>query len=138
MPKKKKNGLSPSRAPLHAAEYGSGTESRAHGSNGPFVTRPDSSYDDFGSTQFRSGQLESQSRDEIIQSMQEMFSHLDPEVIYMMLSEADFKGKSKWPPLAGILAGVWFNLVLGTDSTQSNKIQYNQRLYLYIFCYNYL
>ncbi|XP_026127192.1 NEDD4-binding protein 2-like [Carassius auratus] len=36
-------------------------------------------------------QLESQNRDEIVQSMQEMFSHLDPDVIYMLLSEADFK-----------------------------------------------
>lgn len=131
MPKKRKNGLSPSRAPLNAAEFGSGSESRAHGANGRFVTRPGSSYDSSGSTQFRSGQSESQSRDEIVQSMQEMFSHLDSEVIYMVLSEADFKGKSKRPPLAVILA------VLGTDSTQSNKIQYNQRLYLYIFCYYY-
>ncbi|XP_073699114.1 NEDD4-binding protein 2 [Garra rufa] len=90
MPKKKKNGLSPSRAPWNAAEYGSGSESRAPGANGSYVTRPDLPYNNFGSTQF-SGQLESQSRDEIIQSMQEMFSHLDPEVIYMVLSEADFK-----------------------------------------------
>ncbi|KAI2668571.1 NEDD4-binding protein 2 [Labeo rohita] len=90
MPKKKKNGQSPSRAPWNAAEYG-GSESRAPGPNGSIVTRPDSSYSNFGSTQFRSGQLESQSRDEIIQNMQEMFSHLDPEVIYMVLSEADFK-----------------------------------------------
>ncbi len=94
MPKKRKNGLSPSRAPLHAAEYGSGSEGRAHGVDGPCVTRPNSSYDNFGSTQYRSSHLEFQSRDEIIQSMQEMFSHLDPEVIYMVLSEADFKGKS--------------------------------------------
>uniref|UniRef100_A0A671M145 NEDD4-binding protein 2-like n=2 Tax=Sinocyclocheilus TaxID=75365 RepID=A0A671M145_9TELE len=87
MPKKRKNGLSPSRA----AEYGSGSESRAHGASCSSVTRLDSSDDRFGSTQFRSGQLESQSRDEIVQSMQEMFSHLDPDVIYMVLSEADFK-----------------------------------------------
>lgn len=106
MPKKKKNGLSPSRTPMQAAEYGSGSESRAHGANGSFVTRADSSYSNFGSMQSRTGQLESQRRDEIIQRMQEMFSHLDPEVIYMVLSEADFKGKSKWPPLVVILAGV--------------------------------
>lgn len=93
MPKKKKNGLSPSRGPMQAAEYGSGSEIRAHGANGSFVTRADSVYNNFGSTQSRSGHLESQRRDEIIQSMQEMFSHLDPEVIYMVLSEADFKGK---------------------------------------------
>ncbi|XDV14939.1 hypothetical protein PO909_015103 [Leuciscus waleckii] len=91
MPKKKKNGLSPSRGPMQAAEYGNGSEIRAHGANGSFVTRADSIYNNFGSTQSRSGQLESQRRDEIIQSMQEMFSHLDSEVIYMVLSEADFK-----------------------------------------------
>ncbi|XP_056121037.1 NEDD4-binding protein 2 isoform X2 [Rhinichthys klamathensis goyatoka] len=91
MPKKKKNGLSPSRGPMQAAEYGSGSEIRAHGAYGSFVTRADSIYNTFGSTHSRSGQLESQRRDEIIQSMQEMFSHLDPEVIYMVLSEADFK-----------------------------------------------
>ncbi|XP_077059653.1 NEDD4-binding protein 2 isoform X2 [Siphateles boraxobius] len=91
MPKKKKNGLSPSRGPMQAAEYGSGSEIRAHGANGSFVTRADSIYNNFGSTHSRGGQLESQRRDEIIQSMQEMFSHLDPEVIYMVLSEADFK-----------------------------------------------
>ncbi|XP_016145047.1 NEDD4-binding protein 2-like isoform X2 [Sinocyclocheilus grahami] len=87
MPKKRKNGLSPSRA----AEYGSGSESGAHGASGSSVARLDSSDDRFGSTQFRSVQLEPQSRDEIVQSMQEMFSHLDPDVIYMVLSEADFK-----------------------------------------------
>lgn len=76
---------------MQAAEYGSGSEIRAHGANGSFVTRADSSFNNFGSTQSRSGQLESQRRDEIVQSMQEMFSHLDPEVIYMVLSEADFK-----------------------------------------------
>jgi len=93
MPKKKKNGLSPSRGPTQAAEYGCGSEIRAHGANGSFVTRADSIPNSFGFTHSRSGQLESQRRDEIIQSMQEMFSHLDPEVIYMVLSEADFKGK---------------------------------------------
>uniref|UniRef100_A0A8C2BKY4 NEDD4 binding protein 2 n=1 Tax=Cyprinus carpio TaxID=7962 RepID=A0A8C2BKY4_CYPCA len=87
MPKKKKSGLSPSRA----AEYGSGSESRAHAASGCSVTRRDSSDDHFGSTQFSRHQLESQNRDEIVQSMQEMFSHLDPDVIYMVLSEADFK-----------------------------------------------
>ncbi|XP_016084546.1 NEDD4-binding protein 2 [Sinocyclocheilus grahami] len=136
MPKKKKNGLSPSRAPLHAAEYGSGSESRAHGANGPFVTRPDSSYDNSGSTQFRSGQLESQSRDEIIQSMQEMFSHLDSEVIYMVLSEADFKVDNAMdsllelsdaaeviapppPPVSGFEQAA---ALLGTNTTQADPL----------------
>uniref|UniRef100_A0A8C2FAY1 NEDD4-binding protein 2-like n=1 Tax=Cyprinus carpio TaxID=7962 RepID=A0A8C2FAY1_CYPCA len=134
MPKKRKNGLSPSRAPLHAAEFGSGSESRAHGANGRFVTRPGSSYDSSGSTQFRSGQSESQSRDEIVQSMQEMFSHLDSEVIYMVLSEADFKVDNAMdsllelsdaaeviapppPPVSGFEQAA---ALLGTNTTQAD------------------
>lgn len=31
-------------------------------------------------------------KERIVKSMQEMFSHLDPEVIYIVLSECDFKG----------------------------------------------
>ncbi|XP_048053639.1 NEDD4-binding protein 2 [Megalobrama amblycephala] len=137
MPKKKKNGLSPSRAPMQAAaEYGSGSESRAHGANGSFVTRADSSYNNFGSMQSRSGQLESQRRDEIIQSMQEMFSHLDPEVIYMVLSEADFKVDNAMdsllelsdaaegivpppPPVSGFEQAA---ALLGTNTTQTDLL----------------
>ncbi|XP_051982911.1 NEDD4-binding protein 2 isoform X2 [Xyrauchen texanus] len=93
MPKKRKNGLSPARVPMHAGEYGSVPESRAHWASGSVVARADSSrgYNNFGSTLSSSGQSVSQSRDEIIHNMQEMFSHLDPEVIYMVLQEADFK-----------------------------------------------
>nr|XP_055061399.1 NEDD4-binding protein 2 isoform X2 [Misgurnus anguillicaudatus] len=89
MPKKKKNGQSPSRG----AMKGSGPEIRTHGTFGSAVTQADSSWgnSNFGSTLSMSGQSGSQRRDEIIQSMQEMFSDLDPEVIYMVLSEADFK-----------------------------------------------
>lgn len=97
MPKKKKNGLSPSRGTRQGPEYGSGHESRhesrEHGTNGSVVIQADSpwGYSSFGSTLTSSGQWGSQSRDEVIQRMQEMFSHLDPEVIYMVLSESDFK-----------------------------------------------
>ncbi|XP_057187325.1 NEDD4-binding protein 2 isoform X2 [Triplophysa rosa] len=96
MPKKKKNGQSPSRGTRQRAEYGSGpeSESRAHGTNGSAVTQADSSWgysNYFGCTLPSSGQSGSQSRDKVIQGMQEMFSHLDPEVIYMVLSESDFK-----------------------------------------------
>ncbi|CAF93505.1 unnamed protein product [Tetraodon nigroviridis] len=31
----------------------------------------------------------------ILKGMQEMFSHLDPDVIYLMLSECDFKGSTE-------------------------------------------
>ena len=33
-------------------------------------------------------------KEKIVKSMQEMFSHLDPEVIYIVLSECDFKGST--------------------------------------------
>lgn len=96
MPKKKKNGQSPSRG----AMKGSGPEIRTHGTIGSAVTQADPSWgSNFGSTLSMSGQSGSQRRDEIVQSMQEMFSHLDPEVIYMVLSEADFKGE-------------WINVIL--------------------------
>lgn len=32
-------------------------------------------------------------REELFNSMSEMFSDLDPSVVYMVLSECDFKGK---------------------------------------------
>lgn len=35
--------------------------------------------------------LTSSAKEKIVKSMQEMFSHLDPEVIYIVLSECDFK-----------------------------------------------
>lgn len=34
----------------------------------------------------------SQNKDEILRNMHDMFSHLDPDVIYIVLSEANFKG----------------------------------------------
>lgn len=36
-------------------------------------------------------------KENIVKSMQEMFSHLDPDVIYIVLSECDFKGKRPTP-----------------------------------------
>lgn len=36
--------------------------------------------------------LSSSAKEGIVKSMQEMFSHLDREVIYIVLSECDFKG----------------------------------------------
>uniref|UniRef100_A0A8C7KNT6 Uncharacterized protein n=1 Tax=Oncorhynchus kisutch TaxID=8019 RepID=A0A8C7KNT6_ONCKI len=42
---------------------------------------------------FRSISATSQDKDEIVRTMKEMFCHLDPEVLYIVLAECDFKGK---------------------------------------------
>lgn len=39
--------------------------------------------------------LSSSDKEKIVKSMQEVFSHLDPEVTYIVLSECDFKGSIK-------------------------------------------
>ncbi|TSO98524.1 NEDD4-binding protein 2 [Bagarius yarrelli] len=80
MPKKKKNG--------HSGLAAQSEENiSAHFNPGPngsaAVTR-----DLSGSTM---SQLSSQNREQIVRRMHDMFSHLDPDVIYIVLSEADFK-----------------------------------------------
>lgn len=42
-----------------------------------------------------SNSLSSSAKENIVRSMQDVFSHLDPEVIYIVLSECDFKGNVK-------------------------------------------
>lgn len=82
MPKKKKNGHSAvaGQSGEHVgAECNLGPNGAAagtHGLSGPTVS--DSSL---------------QNKDEVVRSMHDMFSHLDPDVIYIVLSEADFKGR---------------------------------------------
>ncbi|KAK3507445.1 hypothetical protein QTP70_020638 [Hemibagrus guttatus] len=80
MPKKKKPG--------HSAVAGQpGENASAHSNPGPSraaVVPRDLS----GSTR---SDLSLQNKEEILRSMHDMFSHLDPDVIYIVLSEADFK-----------------------------------------------
>lgn len=81
MPRRKKNGQSPARhtggppegeGPVHSTGYdGAGTN------NFP----PESS-------------ISSADKEEMVKSMKEMFSHLDREVIFIVLSECDFKGST--------------------------------------------
>ncbi|XP_074486214.1 NEDD4-binding protein 2 [Sebastes fasciatus] len=79
MPRKKKNGQSPARVPGGPPEQG--------GNLGH-----DAAYRLPMANNFQSNtSLPSSTKENIIKSMQEMFSHLDPEVIYIVLSEADFK-----------------------------------------------
>ncbi|KAM4594150.1 NEDD4-binding protein 2 [Fundulus diaphanus] len=72
MPRRKKNGQSPARQPNGPPEGG-----RPEG-----YPPPPQRYD------FHLG---SAGKESILKRMQEMFSHLDPEVIHIVLSECDFK-----------------------------------------------
>ncbi|KAK5617632.1 hypothetical protein CRENBAI_002548 [Crenichthys baileyi] len=71
MPRKKKNGQSPARKPNGPPEGGR-----------PAGYPPPQRYD------FHHSSAE---KEKILKRMQEMFSHLDPEVIHIVLSECDFK-----------------------------------------------
>ncbi|XP_008411044.1 NEDD4-binding protein 2 [Poecilia reticulata] len=71
MPRKKKNGQSPARQPNGPPEGGR-----------PAGYPPPQRYD------FHQSSAE---KENILKRMQEMFSHLDPEVIHIVLSECDFK-----------------------------------------------
>ncbi|KAM7394241.1 hypothetical protein PAMP_021054 [Pampus punctatissimus] len=79
MPRRKKNGQSPARVP------GGPQEAVSLGHNTGY--RLPQGYDNLPS----SSSVSSFGKEKIVKTMQEMFSHLDPEVIYIVLSECDFK-----------------------------------------------
>ncbi|MBN3310206.1 N4BP2 protein, partial [Amia calva] len=85
MPRKKKNGQSPARVPGMTH----GTDGASDAGDGRTMARSDRirgvgmGLSNFSNT--------SSAREETLNSMREMFSHLDPEVIYMVLSECDFQ-----------------------------------------------
>ncbi|XP_054460792.1 NEDD4-binding protein 2 isoform X2 [Anoplopoma fimbria] len=84
MPRRKKNGQSPARAP------GGSPERESLGLNRGYP--PPAGLDGAMANTFTSStSLPSSVKENIVTSMQEMFSHLDPEVIYIVLSECDFK-----------------------------------------------
>ncbi|XP_074551293.1 NEDD4-binding protein 2 [Halichoeres trimaculatus] len=84
MPRRKKNGQSPARVPGGPPEGGSfsyNTDNRVlQGFDGSMANNftPSTS-------------LSSSDKENIVRSMQDVFSHLDPEVIYIVLAECDFK-----------------------------------------------
>ncbi|XP_026215668.1 NEDD4-binding protein 2 isoform X2 [Anabas testudineus] len=80
MPRRKKSGQSPARVPAAGPSNG---DSPSHST----AYRLPHGHHDAMANNFPS----SSDRDTIVKSMQEMFSHLDPEVIYIVLSECDFK-----------------------------------------------
>ncbi|XP_029366196.1 NEDD4-binding protein 2 [Echeneis naucrates] len=77
MPRRKKSGQSPARVPGGPPE---------EGSLGPGAGyRPSPGFDGAMARNF------APSKEDIVKNMQEVFSHLDPEVIYIVLSECHFK-----------------------------------------------
>ncbi|XP_053274383.1 NEDD4-binding protein 2 [Pleuronectes platessa] len=87
MPRRKKNGQSPARVP------GGPSEGASLGHSNAGYSRLPLGYDGTMANNFSTGDSLSGStiKEEIVKSMQEMFSYLDPEVIYIVLSECDFK-----------------------------------------------
>ncbi|XP_031141711.1 NEDD4-binding protein 2 isoform X1 [Sander lucioperca] len=79
MPRRKKNGQSPARVPGGPPEGGNLGHNTGY--------RLPQEFDSAMANNFPSSSV----KERIVKSMQEMFSHLDPEVIYIVLSECDFK-----------------------------------------------
>lgn len=82
MPRRKKNEQSPTRVPGEAPP------------GGDFGLGPLHGYDVASASNFSSSKGSSD-RQKITQNMRDIFSRLDPEVIHMVLSEVDFKGKTR-------------------------------------------
>ncbi|MBN3326108.1 N4BP2 protein, partial [Atractosteus spatula] len=78
MPRKKKSAQSPARVPNPSAGEGGSVAGKDGATSRRFGTELPSS---------------SSGREEILNRMREMFSHLDPEVIYIVLSECDFQAE---------------------------------------------
>lgn len=88
MPRKKKTDQSPARVPGRTPEGGSLDHNTGH--RGP------REFDSVMAENFPSSTpLSGSVKERIIKGMQEMFSHLDPDVIYIVLSECDFKGSTE-------------------------------------------
>ncbi|KAK6324398.1 hypothetical protein J4Q44_G00037400 [Coregonus suidteri] len=101
MPRKKKNGHSPARVP--GLSNDSNSYYRIPGSDGAPPSR--SEFNTASNSPYRGGGTNMpastnsggdspatyQDKDGIVRKMKEMFSHLDPEVLYIVLAECDFK-----------------------------------------------
>lgn len=88
MPRKKKTDQSPARVPGRTPETGSLDRDTGH--------RGTREFDSVMAENFPSITPMSDSvKERIIKDTQEIFSHLDPEVIYIVLSECDFKGSAE-------------------------------------------
>lgn len=83
MPRKKKNAQSPARVPGLSDEV----TSSSHPTGGLRGHQPAMASD--------LTLMSRPQKEEIVNNMREMFSHLDPEVIYIVLSECGFKGSQR-------------------------------------------
>lgn len=90
MPKKRKNGQSPARVPGQTNESWS-NDSRVYRSSEPFPQGVPNRSTGYGISNPTA--LGPPEREDILRNMEEVFSHLDPEVIHMVLTECDFNSK---------------------------------------------
>ncbi|XP_042558893.1 NEDD4-binding protein 2 [Clupea harengus] len=89
MPKKRKNGESPARAPGQQNDSWSNIDNRVYGASEPCLHgEPNRSNSAYGMP--NSSAVGFTDREHIMRNMEEVFSHLDPEVIHMVLTECDF------------------------------------------------
>lgn len=86
MPRKKKSAQSPPRVPGLSAEVANNG-----GGDSGYYTRGPRCYD--GAMASGLPSMSSSDKAETVKNMKEMFGHLDPEVIYIVLSECGFKGE---------------------------------------------
>ena len=92
MPKKRKNGESPARAPGQQNDSWSNIDNRVYGASEPCLHgEPNRSNSAYGMP--NSSAVGFTDREHIMRNMEEVFSHLDPEVIHMVLTECDFNSK---------------------------------------------
>ncbi|KAJ8281312.1 hypothetical protein GJAV_G00066080 [Gymnothorax javanicus] len=91
MPRKKKSGQSPARAPGQSAERGVIWNSGSSVADQAMARNESKISDNVGAG--KSTNVRLSSKEEILNKMQEMFSHLDPEVIYLVLNECDFRAE---------------------------------------------
>lgn len=88
MPRKKKSAQSsPSRVPGRSADV---TNNNSSGGSGQSTSLGLRGYESAMASDLSS--MARPDKEEIVKNMKEMFSHLDPEVIYIVLSECGFKG----------------------------------------------
>ncbi|XP_064190993.1 NEDD4-binding protein 2 [Anguilla rostrata] len=89
MPRKKKSGQSPARAPGLSVERGVSWNSGPSVADQAMARNGSKNSDSVGAG--KSTNVRFSGKEEIVNKMQEMFSHLDPEVIYLVLNECDFR-----------------------------------------------
>ena len=81
MPRKKKNAQSPARVPGLSNDDTPSSSQSTRGLRG---------YENAMASNL--SMMSRSQKEEIVKNMKEMFSHLDPEIIYIVLSECGFKG----------------------------------------------